>query len=404
MLPILLQAAANTCSYTYSYGGVNTNDWIGINGVVILVSIAIAAVLYILSNFLPTVTKTKLQSVIKFEYVELGVSVIIIVIFVVLASFFCNITVSLTQTDPFTFATGYVGDLLFVNGTGIMTDIYTMTAQYFIDGQVAYAISGASASATTSAITRAAGSLMGSTGIFGKLARSFVGLSKLGINIGPSLDMTEVYGSYVDAMVTLSSFVVMTFSMLLLQWLAIPFIKATALVIVLPAAIIMRSFSFMGPRLREASDLFLAAAIGLYFIYPMTFVLDNYIMQWTYCSGGLTSCNPYTNYLPSKFVIRPVGFLTENTITSNTFGGVSLPINYFGSVLSAGTGIPGLNIFTDLLSAPSVLIGVATDVAIYMFQGMVLIAVDIAITIAFIASLSKGLTAAFSFMRGGEFW
>ena len=68
-----------------------------------------------------------------------------------------------------------------------------------------------------------------------------------------------------------------SFGGLFILFLGLKIVEASALTIVAPIAIVMRSLSFMGPQLRRMSNLFLAMAIGFYFVLPLMIVLNSYV-------------------------------------------------------------------------------------------------------------------------------
>jgi len=363
----------NTCAF--AGGGVNANNWIGINMLVVLLFFTIAALIYALSNLFPPSPREKLKTTSKFEIMQMVLSIFIIIILVGIASLSCDFTNSIAGMDPFGAAQIYIGKLLFVDGINLATHIYSTSIEFMIGSEIA--------------------NIVGSP-ISIPLVKSSV--LKLSASLSPSFG--NIYNTYGDIVVGYNTLVIVTFGMLFLNFLMLFIVKAIMLTVVLPVAIAMRTLSFLGPRLRESANSFLALAVAFYFIYPLTFVMDSYIVNWTYCIGAQSTCNPYHNSYPLAYTASsiPTSSLFATYPNYKLFGFTfTLPfVNFYSSVLS---GIP----FQDILLAPASIGIVAQQVSDFVFQGIFLMALNISITVAFAISLTKALNAGFG-LRSESIW
>ncbi|MGC8662312.1 MAG: hypothetical protein ACP5RT_00820 [Candidatus Micrarchaeia archaeon] len=363
----------SVCSF--AGGGINANNWIGINLIIVIFFFTLAGFIYAMSNLFPASMREKLKITAKFEISQMLISIFIILLLVGFASFSCNFTNSLVGMDAFGAAQAYIGRLLFVDGINLATHIYSTSIQFMIGSEIAKFISG-----------------------FGsEIPIISTSVLKIKLSISPSL--ADIYSTYGDTIVGYNLFVVITFGMLFLQFLALFIDKSIALTVVLPVAIAMRSLSFMGPKLRESANSFLALAIAFYFIFPLTFVMNSYIMNWTYCNNPNIACNPYFSNYPISYTAsspKPSSLFTTNP--SYNFWGFSItvPANFYSSM---GGGLP----IQEIVLAPSALATIAEEVSDFVFQGIFLMAIDFGITVAFAIGLTKALTAGFG-LKGGSIW
>jgi hypothetical protein len=362
----------NTCAFAGS--GVNANNWIGINMLVVLLFFTIAALIYALSNLLPPSPREKLKTTSKFEIMQMILSIFIIIILVGIASLSCDFTNSIAGMDPFEAAQIYIGKLLFVDGINLATHIYSTSIEFMIGSEIS--------------------NIVGSPILIPLLESSVL---KLNVSLSPSFG--NIYNTYGDIIVGYNIFVILTFGMLFLNFLMLFIVKAIMLTVVLPVAIAMRTLSFLGPRLRESANSFLALAIAFYFIYPLTFVMDSYIVNWTYCIGAQPTCNPYAGNYPLAYTASsiPASSLFATNPNYYLFGfSFILPFNFYSSVLS---GIP----FQYIIIAPASVGVIAQQVSDFVFQGIFLMALNISITVAFAISLTKALNAGFG-LRSESIW
>jgi hypothetical protein len=370
---MLLILSVNTCSF--AGGGVNQYNWISINMIIVLAFLTIAGLIYALSNLLPPRTMSKLKSISRFEMAQVVISLIIIIAIAGLASLSCNFTNSIAGMDTFEAAEVYIAKLLYVNGINLAAHIYSTSIEFMVVGEIArYASVFLSGSKELEA-----------------------GAFKASVSISP--DIYKVYSNYADLIVSYNIFVIVTFGMLFLMFLSLFIVKGIMLTVVLPVAIAMRSLAFFGPRLREAANSFLALAIAFYFIFPLTFVMDSYIVNWTYCTGSLSSCNPYYSSYPVSYTsssMPPSSLFTANpqyTVLGLTF---NVPLNFYSSAFVSG-------VSTQALYPPFAVGTISQEVADFLFQGIVLMALDLGITAAFAKSLTNALNSGFG-IRGESLW
>ena len=385
MDPIML--ATNTCSL----GGLNSYNWIGVNSIVIMLSLSIASLAYVIANLVGTQDANKIKGYIRYEYVQAVIAIAIIVIVLAISSTVCNLSVSLTPNGqaPFAFAQNYVGTLLFVHGTGLITQMYAASVQYTVFGNVIDFFSSEVASSLQKALVT---------------LPSFAGVS---ITLSPGGAFASTFNSYASILTDeYTPLVIATFGMLFIQYIILPLISGSALVIVLPIALIMRSLSFTGPRLRNTADSFIAIALAFYFIFPLTFVMDQGIMNWLYCANGATgTCNPYAAY---------AGAYTSPTISESSLfannptplpSWLDLPSTFYQGTFSSlffDSQTGNSNPITSVIYAPTAIVGFADEVSQYIFQGIVLMALNTAITIVFAIGLTKGLSESLNFLGGGN--
>jgi len=387
MQNLLFQTAASAVSSSCAFGGLNSNNWVGISALVILLSLTIAGLVYLLANFAPTRERERLRGYVRFEFGQAIISMIIIVAILGIATTACNVSLQLTQPsqDSFSFAQHYVGNLLFVKGIGLITTIYSTSIAFTVYSGV---LTGLAEALPDLPLFNAKGN-GGATGFSGSVGAP---------------DFNSLYKNYATVLTDVFvPLVILSFSMLFLQFLALPLIQAAALTVVLPVALIMRSISFSGPRLKQAANEFIAIAIAFYFVFPMTFVMDAQIMNWMYCAPGAATCaNPYPQYAGSYTLstISPSSLFGSAPSPDFGFGGAQLPLNFYSSAAGQffNNFLSAKDPLTAVFAAPSIVTAVGMQVAGYMFQTTVLIALDLAITIGLAAGLAKGIGQALNFL------
>ncbi|HVA83248.1 MAG TPA: hypothetical protein VNF06_03730 [Candidatus Aquilonibacter sp.] len=392
MLTTLFQIASSACAF----GGLNANDWVGICAAIIMVSLIVSSLVYLISGFLPKKEGDKVKGYVRFEFVQAGLSGIIVIALIMLASATCNISANLTtpSQDPFSFSQHYVGSLLFEKGIGLETSMYSTSIQFAVWSGVAG---------------------LGIDQLYSYFP-SLTKQTKIGgfqFSLSPPSDFGSLYDNYAAVIVDFFiPILIVSFAMLLIQFITLPVISAVSLTVVVPIALIMRSLSFTGPRLREAANSFIAIAIAFYFIYPMTFVMDQGIVNWMYCTQDPSSTcngNPYPQYIAPYMLnnVQQSSFFASQTPTTGF-----LPISFYQTaitqlgcnVIYCNSGNPFSNPFTLIFYAPAIVIGLAEQLAQYLFQATVLIALNIAITIGVAYGLWKGLTGGLSFLGGEGFF
>ena len=240
----------------------------------------------------------------------------------------------------------------------------------------------------------------------------------------------SIYGRTPDGPIRSATLVVVAFGVIFVIYMFLPIIQAMALTIVVPLTLILRSVPFAGPRLREAADSIMGLAIGFYFILPLVLILNQYIITWLYTPciiqtslNGIASthpqfllCNPYYGFTGSyKLINIPVDSFFTSSPSSLASGVQSVGIaglangattSFFSGAISGAGGAGPLiqKIFSSLFGLPQVIIAYAQEVSQYLFEGIVLIGIDMAITIGFAQGLSKGFGSVSRIIGSGPFW
>lgn len=399
---LLLASAAPAVSNACSFGALNQNAWININFLVVLLVLTVAAFVYTLAVLLPTATREKLRGAAKVEATQGIIALVIVFILVAFAATTCQIGYgfagSLTSTsfqNPMTFATQYVENLLFIKSTAIFAQMYSASALYLQYGNIVETI---------------VQTLEGYVSNFVEL--------QLGSNV------VQVYYAYSGVLTgTYTAMLVASFGVLFVFALILPIISSLGMTVLAPLSLIMRSIPFGGPRLREAADAFLGIAIAFYFILPLTITMNSYIVNWMYMPCPTTqhaalaaqvSCNPYSSYLQQNPIASvPIDTLFSTSGTPNQYLSssgnplnIGLSLNFLSGAINGQGGILSVlgNSWKNFFALPSVIDNFGVEIALFMFQAIVLIALDIAITLGFAQGLSKGLGAVSGALGTSPFW
>jgi heme/copper-type cytochrome/quinol oxidase subunit 2 len=173
----------NTCAFAGS--GVNANNWIGINMLVVLLFFSIAALIYALSNLLPPSPREKLKTTSKFEIMQMILSIFIIIILVGLASLSCNFTNSIAGMDPFEAAQIYIGKLIFADGINLATHIYSTSIEFMIGSEIFNIL-------------------------FSPISRPLLQNSVFNLTAGIAPSFGSVYNTYADIVVSYNALVILT--------------------------------------------------------------------------------------------------------------------------------------------------------------------------------------------------
>ncbi len=391
------------CQHNISF--LNQNGWIGICMLVIIASMMLGAVAYGLSGLFPASLREKMKGAARYEYVQGVFSIILVLVIFGMSLSACDLGGALTSgatgyTDPFQFSQYYIGNLLFSKGIALTTGLFTAGTVLAIDA----------------AIVNYVASAIGNLIPQGAPVNSGLGISvvkAIGIT-GTDEPASIIYEYSYVLNALLAPVIVVTFGLLFVIFLTLPAIEALALTLVIPIAIAMRSLAFAGPRLRDASNTFIALAIAFYFVLPLTIAMNYYIVNWVYCLNG-GSCNPYVAYLETGGYLLntlPVNQLLANpglVTTANMpgTGTLMIPWNFFGYGAIAGSG--GFvnmmkEVIQGIISVPTFLNTFGIEAAQYLFQGIFLIALDVSITVGFAVGLNKGLNMIGQLLAVGPFW
>lgn len=387
-------AQAGLCTLPNLY----STDWLNVNFLIVGISFAVIAVVYMLGNIMHTVMSSKIKGLIKDETRQTMLSVIIIVILLgsaaTIAEFSSYLAPNQTYTcNPILSSQTYVFGTL-TGGVGLLNNIYATSISYAVDARL-YSGFGGLASPITDKLSA--------------LLTIPLGIAKVTPEFANDLGIS--YSIISDLLVIIfTPLMMLALGSLFMQWLLLLFLPGTAFAFILPAALIMRSFAFTGAGLRSAANGVLAIAIGAYMIYPVMVLVNASVVGWIYtspaspaCASNLFGCNPtftYLNTANSTMPSTPEGFFTSSTPgtgvpLSSLFGGVaitSLSSQQLNSVISG----------IDPATTVSALIKMSNSIAQFIFTGVFLFALDIAVTIGFVAGLTKALNSG---VYGAEsFW
>ena len=371
----------NVFQQSCNFGTINRNDWISISVLVVMATMMIGALLYALSGILPFTNREKLRGVVRYEAVQGIVSILLIVMLITFSTLSCSVVSSLTYSssksyDPIQFSESYISSLLFVQGQKLTTTLFADTIDILL-------------ASTASDILTQDFLIQNLQQISGRSQLSF------------SHNLPNLFYSYADIYAgTMMGLVTATFGMLLLIYILLPLIAATALTVLIPISIILRSLSFTGPRLRESANILLAISIGIYFVFPLTIVLNSAITNWMYCQNT-NICNPYyATYIKTDTLTSlPTSFLFSTNGGWQTTG-YGNAVSFFANIFGSGSPLSIGSLFT----MPIAMQKASFSVAEYLFQGIVLLGLDFAITLGFVQGLAGGLGAISRIMGIGPFW
>ncbi|MDE1823356.1 MAG: hypothetical protein KGI00_04425 [Candidatus Micrarchaeota archaeon] len=395
MFGTLLQSTLyqNYCTF----GGVNTNNWIGICILVSMIMLMIGGAIYGLSELFPAALKERLKGSARVEIFQAVLSVIIVAIIIAFAMSMCSIAQAITSNtstqvftgisynDPIRFALAYMRDLLFTKSLTLFSQIYSETINLVIWGNIFEGIIDTVTVPVAPFVSEA------------------LQHDAVGVFFGFSGVLT---GAYVTV-------ITITFGILYILYLFVVIIQQTAMTLLVPLSIVMRCLPFMGPRLRETADSFLAIGIAFYYIFPLAIILNTFIIAWLYAPCNLSTatdlCNPYAQYVGSYNLgtIDVTKFFTRQPVSLHmgTFD-FSLPYNFIWQGLTGlgGAGNSFTNGLSIMTSLPQLIINYGQLVGEYLFESIVLMGVAILITIGFAQGLSRGLNSVSKILGVSPVW
>lgn len=363
-------------------------QWLPINIIVIMLSFAVIAVIYILSNVMPVSMSAKLKALVHTEINQNLVSVLIILVLLGSTIMVTEFTAQLGSTstfhcNPFAASDFYVGNLTFNTGLKLLNNIYATSIGYAIDARL---YTGIGQNVYSSVVAPNVASYIAKTFLnFGIFSITPVFAGDLGISYAIMSDLlTGVFTPIM--MIAMGS--------MFLQYLLIPFIKGAAFLIILPIALIMRSFTFTGAGLRTAANSVLALAVAMYIIYPTMVAYNPMIISWIFtpCPNATNWCNPSFLYLGTAYAIPNIPASTFFTQTSAQQGTVSLSGISITS-LSMGEYAQILSAAIDPATVIGNVLGMADQVAQFLFTSVLLFALDMTVTMGFGVGLAKALTS-----------
>ncbi|HVC58615.1 MAG TPA: hypothetical protein VND15_04030 [Candidatus Acidoferrales bacterium] len=393
------------------YGGANyTNSWIGINALVILASLMAVSAVYSLSKILPDNIRGKINSFVRSEMTQLFTSAIIIVALISVTFFACNITASLSQSilsssgqpaqsqlTPFQFAGYYIGSLTFQKGLPLLTTVYSQAMTYelysLLAAQAGLYFNNYVVQLFGPALSSAAGKGLSLTL---PVSSKFAG--QVTLSFPPELDVGLLFANLAEMLLGLfSPMLTLAISTLLIQYITLPFLQYTAFAVILPISLVMRSLAFTNGELRNAANALLAIAIAGYIIYPLTITFDSYTINYLFSMS-----NPSYPYLHMTYTLSD---LSLNSFFAQGIPSSTTDASPYGTVLTSFFNLLGSGVFSGLpipLTGLGAIQSLINNIAEFVFQGVVLFAIDIAITVGFAIGLSKALNAG---LEGAQnFW
>ncbi len=382
------------------------NSFIGINVMVLLISFIIVAAVYLISNLFPALTRQKVVSATRSEITQIIISALILAILIGAALTACNISTTLSKSivpsafngmDPFQYADYYVGNLSLNTGLNLLTNLYSTSVSYAIEAQVLTSIGALfnTAFSSTFGILKniLSGSTSASAGIFS-------------IGIGAAVQLGSIFSTLSTVYLALSSFVTLSIGLLFIQFLIIPLLQFTAFTIILPVALAMRSFSFLGTPLKNASNAMLAFAIAAYIIFPLTIAFNGYAISWIFSAQ-----NPSYQYLQSTYLVPGIKASTYFT-TNPTSNQPTQLTDAISAAFSSAAFTKLITLVTSSFSNTGIIFSpqtiaaqarvLITEIAQFIFAAVVLLLIDLAITIGFASGLAKALNSGVE--GAGSFW
>jgi hypothetical protein len=402
----------NTCAL---YGTTTyTNSWLGINFIVILISLMIVAVAWSLSSFFPAETRSRIRSVSRFEMIQAVISVAILAILLGFSLATCTIsstistTLAHTSMNPFQYANYYIGATL-NSGVTLLSNIYASSVSYAVTASLwqngaAFIYSSIKLRNIPIRNLLTTPSLTSATQ-FGKLS-NFLDIT-FGIQ---NVDMSQAFYSLSVIYIQIfSPIIIIALGLLFIQFFLLPLMQSIAFTIILPVAIAMRSLAFTSSNIGSAANSLIAIAIALYLIYPMTVAFDSYAVAWVFSAS-----NPGSQYMNTAFTlnsIKPASYFTTSP-SSSTLLGVNTSGTLLGMEVNAGTfifkacssagGNPGCLAITPLFTAPLQLERYVNQMSQLVFVSILLFVLNISITIGLAMSIHKALNSGLG--ESARFW
>ncbi len=401
------------------------NGWLSINILVILISLMAVAVGYTLSNLFPASMKGRLKGFIRFEMIQLLVSILILGLVLALSATACglsaNVSSSLThkQMDPFAYSEYYISST-FNTGLALLSNIYSTGISYAVYSSIIRALPGTVLRGLNVGATISKGSVLGraltktaiSSGPGGFSGGSW--LSPIGtlLTYGcqtialpceyesiPSVDLSYLFNQFATMyLAVFSPILVIAAGLMFIQFLAIPVMQFSAFTIVLPVALALRSVAFFSTGLGDASNALIALAIALYIIYPMMIAFDGYAISWVFSAN-----NPSAQYAGAAF--------TVNSVAPNSFFQTQPQFDISGAnalasegdfVLSALSASGSYNYAFQSLNLIGTLRNYTNAMAQFFFESILLFALNMAVTVGLAVSLYKALKTGLG--EAGRFW
>ena len=405
----------NTCAiWTTNY----VNSWLSINILVIIASMMAIAVAYSLSSFFPSSTRGKIRGFVRFEMIQMIISIVIIGALLAFSAAACSASAHLsnslvhTSMDPFTYADYYIGANVMNNGINLLSNIYATSISYSIYAAawrlsatllVRLPLTYSPALANkfpflTWLLSRSVGQpsfpgLSTLLGTFCKGGSNFCEYERI-----PSIDFAQLYDVYSGLYLSFyAPIIIVALGMLFIQFLALPIMQYTAFTIILPVAIAMRSIAFFSSGLADAANGLIAIAIAFYLIYPMTVAFDSYAIGYVFSAS-----NPASQYVNLAFTVNqvtPYTFLQgqpSNSPQGTVFSLFSYTIGSFSGHASGG------NFYTPIFGLMNSVHYYTDNMAEFVYEAILMFALNISITVGLAMSIYKALKSGLG--EAGRFW
>jgi len=165
---------------------------------------------------------------------------------------------------------------------------------------------------------------------------------------------------------------------LLAQLAGLQIIKQTAFTILLPVGVLFRSFSFT----RDAGSFIMALAVGLFIIYPLTYVMDKVIVE------GPSVTDPVTGSVVTGYADDWTPFFGAENVCG-AFASNPPPGVFSGKEVREALRVIGG-------FSPCVILPVMHRTGHIFAQGIFLPTLNLIIVVAFVNSMTKFLTRNFS--------
>jgi hypothetical protein len=383
------------------------NSWLWVNILVLVVSLMAIAVAYSLSSFLPASTRSKMRGFVRFEMIQMIISICIIAALLAFSAAACNIStgvsqsVSKTTMDPFQYADYYIGAVSLNTGLNLLSNIYATSVAYSIDATVMRTLP----AAYQRYVIQNGNGFPFNIPIIQWILGKSNGLPFLpGLCNGknfcdweriPSIDFAQFYTLFSEIYLAVySPIILIAVGMLFIQFLALPVMQFTAFTVVLPVAIGMRSLSFFGSSLGDASNALIAIAVAFYIIYPMTVAFDSTVIAYVFSPS-----NPAAQYAGTAFTVNqvtPFSFFQQQGVGPNN--GLGLLSNS----LISDSFINGYNFYLPLFGLMNSVHYYTNNMAQFIYQAILLFALNITITVGLAVSIYKGLRSGLG--EAGRFW
>jgi hypothetical protein len=409
----------NTCAIwgTTTY----VNSWLSINILVVVISLMAIAAAYSFSSFFPSSSKSKIKGFVRFEMIQMFISVAIIAALLAFSATACSVSGSISNSlshksmDPFAYSEYYISST-FNTGLTLLSNIYTTSITYAIassgikalpgvllrglNGQNSKLIKGNSF--LTCILTRS-----GNSCGLGKYFSQYICSKYCEYESIPSGDFSLLYNMFSSIYLEVyGPILIISVGMLFIQFLAIPLMQASAFTIVLPVAIALRSISFFSSGLGDASNALIAIAIAMYIIYPMMVAFDGYAIAWTFtaCTPTLQQgCNLSAQYAGSAFTVNTITPNSFLNTSPNTGSQATAALQNEYNVITSSASTPGsYQYWGQALNLIGTLHNYTDNMAQFFFQSILLFALNMAVTIGLGMSLYKALRSGLG--EAGRFW